>query len=101
MSSISMIQYGSSFGRNFHLASSKARISTLVHYLFADVCTDPYPYVDYRTSLRTSASQAVLQRADRETIVLLKNKNNVLPLSKNMDSIALIGPQVNRVSVSY
>ncbi|KXN88324.1 Periplasmic beta-glucosidase [Leucoagaricus sp. SymC.cos] len=59
---------------------------------------NPYPYADYLASLRTPASQAVLQRADRETIILLENKNNVLPLSKDIGSIALIGPQVNRVS---
>ncbi|KAF9447325.1 glycoside hydrolase family 3 protein [Macrolepiota fuliginosa MF-IS2] len=59
---------------------------------------NPYPYADYLSTLRTPASQAVLQRADRETIVLLENKNNVLPLSKSIGSIALIGPQVNRVT---
>lgn len=60
---------------------------------------DPYPYSDYLSTLRTPASQVVLQRADRETTVLLENKNNALPLSKGIGSIALIGPQVNRVSV--
>ncbi|KAJ3559630.1 hypothetical protein NP233_g11219 [Leucocoprinus birnbaumii] len=59
---------------------------------------NPYPYADYAASLRTPASQAVLQQADRETIILLQNNNKVLPLSKNIGSIALIGPQVNRVS---
>ena len=101
MSSISTIQYGSSFGRNFHLAFLKVRVSGLIHCFLADNFTDPYPYIDYSTLLRTSASQAVLQRADRETIILLENKNSVLPLSKTIGSIALIGPQVNRVSVSY
>ena len=72
-----------------------------IHCFLADIFPDPYPYVDYSTLLRTSASQAVLQRADRETIILLENKNSVLPLSKTIGSIALIGPQVNRVSVSY
>ncbi|KAF5364299.1 hypothetical protein D9756_001131 [Leucocoprinus leucothites] len=59
---------------------------------------NPYPYADFAASLRTPAAQAVLQRADRETIVLLENKGNVLPLSKSIGSVALIGPQVNRVS---
>ncbi len=36
---------------------------------------------------------------ERESIVLLENRNNVLPLSKTIRSVALIGPQVNRVSV--
>ncbi|XP_006457607.1 hypothetical protein AGABI2DRAFT_213076 [Agaricus bisporus var. bisporus H97] len=59
---------------------------------------NPFPYADYLSTLRTPASHTVLQRADRETIVLLENKNNVLPLSKDIGSIALIGPQANRVS---
>lgn len=85
----------------FSLGLFESMRSGLIHCSLADVLTDPYPYVDYPTLLRTSASQAVLQRADRETIILLENKNNVLPLSKTIGSIALIGPQVNRVSVSY
>lgn len=36
---------------------------------------------------------------EQETIVLLENRNSVLPLSKDIGSIALIGPQVDRVSV--
>lgn len=34
----------------------------------------------------------VARRAARESIVLLENKNNILPLSKNLKSIAVIGP---------
>ena len=36
---------------------------------------------------------------EQEQIVLLENRNSVLPISKNVSSIALIGPQVNRVTV--
>lgn len=36
---------------------------------------------------------------EQETIVLLENRNSVLPLSKDIGSVALIGPQVDRVSV--
>ncbi|KAF8972046.1 glycoside hydrolase family 3 protein [Flammula alnicola] len=59
---------------------------------------DPYPYSDYLSSIRTPASRVVLNQADTESIVLLENHNNVLPLQKNIGSIALLGPQVNRVS---
>ena len=38
---------------------------------------------------------------ERETIVLLENRGNVLPLSKTISSIAVIGPQADRVSVSH
>lgn len=37
---------------------------------------------------------------EEEAIVLLENRDNVLPLSTDISSIALIGPQVNRVTVS-
>lgn len=37
---------------------------------------------------------------EREAIILLKNDNNILPLSNTGGSVALIGPQVNRVTVS-
>ena len=61
--------------------------------------TDPYPYEDWRSFLRTNATRALLHEMERETIVLLKNQNNVLPLRKTGGSVALIGPQVNRVTV--
>src|SRR5258705_220004 len=39
--------------------------------------------------------QKVALRAARESIVLLKNDNNVLPLSKQIKSIAVIGPNAD------
>ncbi|KJA13240.1 glycoside hydrolase family 3 protein [Hypholoma sublateritium FD-334 SS-4] len=59
---------------------------------------DPYPYADYLATIRTPASKVVLAQADADSIILLENHNNVLPLKKNIGSVALIGPQVNRVS---
>lgn len=60
---------------------------------------DPYPYEDYLTTLRTPETRELLHTMEQEAIVLLENRNNVLPLSKSIGSIALIGPQVDRVSV--
>lgn len=37
--------------------------------------------------------------AAHKSIVLLKNENNILPLSKNLKSIAVIGPNANDVEV--
>lgn len=37
-------------------------------------------------------------QASRECIVLLKNENNILPLSKNIHSIAVIGPNADDAS---
>ncbi len=41
------------------------------------------------------AHQQLALKAAREGIVLLKNDNNVLPLSKNLKSIAVIGPNAD------
>ncbi|KAI0773508.1 glycoside hydrolase [Fomes fomentarius] len=46
-----------------------------------------------KTLLRTKFALGLF-----ETIVLLENRNNVLPLSKSIGSIALIGPHADRVS---
>ncbi|KAH9949160.1 glycoside hydrolase superfamily [Amylocystis lapponica] len=59
---------------------------------------NPYPYEDYLSTLRTPETRALLHTMERETIVLLENRNKTLPLRKNIRSVALIGPQVDRVS---
>lgn len=69
-------------------------------YSYTDKAVDPYPYDDYESTLRTSETRSLLHQMERETIVLLENKGNVLPLSKDIGAVALIGPQVDRVSVS-
>ncbi|MFL6467360.1 MAG: glycoside hydrolase family 3 N-terminal domain-containing protein [Pyrinomonadaceae bacterium] len=57
------------------------------------------PYVqdaDASARLVNSAEhQQVALRAARESIVLLKNDKNILPLSKNIRSIAVIGPNAD------
>ena len=59
---------------------------------------DPYKYCneerERNTMFKPEHLEASLDMA-RKSIVLLKNENNVLPLSKNIKSIALIGPFVN------
>ncbi|KAJ3778547.1 glycoside hydrolase superfamily [Lentinula raphanica] len=57
-----------------------------------------YPYPDYMSTIRTPESREVLLQMEEEAIVLLENHENVLPLSSDIGSIALIGPQVNRVT---
>ncbi|KAJ7124473.1 glycoside hydrolase family 3 protein [Mycena epipterygia] len=59
---------------------------------------NPYPYADYLSTLRTAASRTILHEIESESIVLLENRGNTLPVSKSVKSIALIGPQVNRVT---
>ena len=60
---------------------------------------DPYPYDDYLSTLRTPETRELLHSMEQETIVLLENRHATLPLSKSINSVALIGPQVDRVSV--
>lgn len=48
-----------------------------------------------RAIVNTIANQKVALRAARESIVLLKNEGNVLPLSKQISSVAVIGPNAD------
>ncbi len=56
--------------------------------LFENPYTDPK---DYPEVLNTE-HRKVAHDAAKESLVLLKNINNILPLSKNIKSIAVIGP---------
>ncbi|KAJ7066911.1 glycoside hydrolase superfamily [Mycena belliarum] len=59
---------------------------------------NPYPYDDYLSTLRTPESRETLHAIESESIVLLENRANTLPIKDSVKSIALIGPQVNRVT---
>jgi beta-glucosidase len=53
------------------------------------------PYVDVDKAVResnTEESRELALQTAREGIVLLKNENNLLPLNKNINTIAVIGP---------
>jgi beta-glucosidase len=58
-----------------------------------------HPYIEDPTRaqkiVNSREHQEVALRAARESIVLLKNDRNVLPLSRNIGSIAVIGPNAN------
>ncbi len=56
------------------------------------------PYVDTDRAVResdTKESRELALQTAREGIVLLKNEKNLLPLSKNIKSIAVIGPNAD------
>ena len=56
---------------------------------------DPYKYCDLVREKKITGSQELMDGAlemAKKSIVLLKNKNNLLPLKKNGQKIALIGP---------
>ncbi|TFK98582.1 glycoside hydrolase family 3 protein [Pterulicium gracile] len=59
---------------------------------------NPYAYEDYESTLRQPETMELLHQMDQESIVVLENHNGTLPLSKDIGSIALIGPQVDRVT---
>ncbi|WP_452225021.1 beta-glucosidase BglX [Lacinutrix chionoecetis] len=56
---------------------------------------DPYRYCDderERTEVLSEGNLKVARDVAKKSIVLLKNENNILPLSKKAKSIAVIGP---------
>ncbi len=56
------------------------------------------PYVDPKTAkltCRSEAHRAIAEKVAEEGTVLLKNNNGVLPLSKNLHRIAVIGPNAD------
>ncbi|KIJ59755.1 glycoside hydrolase family 3 protein [Hydnomerulius pinastri MD-312] len=74
-------------------------VRTILRTKFAlGLFENPYPYPDYASTLRTQATRDLLHQMERETIILLENNNNILPLSTDIGSVALIGPQSDRVS---
>ena len=57
-----------------------------------------HPFVDPALNQRTNRSQAHLDvslESARESMTLLKNENHLLPLSKSVRQIAVIGPNAN------
>ncbi len=57
-----------------------------------------HPYVDVKAASEVgcAANATVALDAARQTITLLKNKNNVLPLSRNL-RVAVVGPNADNV----
>ncbi|NDU98062.1 glycoside hydrolase family 3 N-terminal domain-containing protein [Spirosoma terrae] len=58
------------------------------------------PYVDpekARSQVKTASNVALARQVARESITLLKNSNNILPLSKSLKTIAVIGPNADNV----
>jgi len=54
-----------------------------------------------RSNLDTKQNRKLALQAARESIVLLKNKGNLLPLKKSLKTIAVIGPNVDDEEILY
>jgi len=60
---------------------------------------NPYASIPYSVVNNEEHRKYALELAE-QSIVLLKNKNNILPLSKKIKTIAVIGPNANDAEVS-
>ena len=64
-----------------------------------------HPYVESGAATRkivnSEASQQVALQASRESLVLLKNNNNILPLAKGLEKVAVIGPNATNVDFAH
>ena len=64
-----------------------------------------HPYIEdanrTKTVVNSAEHQAVALRAARESLVLLKNDREVLPLSKQIKSVAVIGPNADDQALSH
>jgi beta-glucosidase len=62
--------------------------------------SDMVPYAKIPYSVNNSKENNLLSlEAARKSIILLKNEKNLLPLSKDIKTIAVIGPNINDVDV--
>ncbi|WP_435414640.1 beta-glucosidase BglX [Polaribacter aestuariivivens] len=76
-----------------HLNDAVRRILRLKFQL--GLFDDPYKYCDEereKNEIYTPEHLEVARDAAKKSIVLLKNENNILPVSKSVKSIAVIGP---------
>ncbi|MCD7971645.1 MAG: glycoside hydrolase family 3 C-terminal domain-containing protein [Candidatus Azobacteroides sp.] len=66
--------------------------------LFNPADKDPYSDID-ATALEKDSHKAHALKMARQSVVLLKNENNILPLSKNIKKIAVLGPNADDTEV--
>ncbi len=60
----------------------------------------PYSKIPYSVVCSEKHHQTALEAAQK-SIVLLKNENNLLPLNKNIKSLAVIGPNIKDYEIFY
>jgi beta-glucosidase len=63
--------------------------------------TNPFKQLNKRNALTTEEHSALAARAAREQVVLLKNDGGILPLSKSLPTVALVGPLADENSTDF
>jgi len=66
--------------------------------MFDDVSLNRYTSIPYNV-VNNAAHREYAAELAKQSIVLLKNKNNILPLSKKIKKIAIIGPNANDAEI--
>ncbi|TYA65929.1 glycoside hydrolase family 3 C-terminal domain-containing protein [Seonamhaeicola marinus] len=66
--------------------------------LFDPVGSGPYDNLD-ASVVDSEANRKVAREAAQKSIVLLKNKNNILPLDKNIKTLYVVGPNASNEEV--
>lgn len=86
------------------MAVLDSRVADVLRVKF-EVGKFDHPYVEdvakSESIVNNSAHEAVSLRASRESIVLLKNNNNILPLSKSVNKVAVIGPNATNDNYAH
>jgi beta-glucosidase len=67
--------------------------------MFDAASLNPYASIPYSVVNNQEHRKYALEMA-KQSIVLLKNKNNILPLSKKIKTIAVIGPNANDAEIA-
>ena len=62
---------------------------------------NPYPKIENIQNFHEKAAVEAVKKATQESIVLLKNENNFLPLKRSIHKIALIGPEADSLRALY
>ncbi len=68
----------------------------------AGLFENPYglPIEEYEKKVRTKEKVALSRRISEESVVMVKNEGNLLPLDmKKLKSVAVIGPNANQVQL--
>lgn len=84
--------------KEINIAVKRLFLARMKLGMFDPESENPYSNIPYKVVDSEKHKKAALDAA-RKSIVLLKNENNLLPLSKDIKNIAVIGPNSNNVEV--